>query len=693
MAVEIGALRALLSLDSAAFERGAKRARASMNKLQRSLTDAGDRMQRVGKRLTAGLTLPLAGLATVAVRSSLSVVDAQAKMAQSMDTTTASLQVLSRAAQTAGISQSDLEGSLRRMTRRVSLAEKGTGAAVGALKQLNLTAKELAPLDAAERVALIRERLEEFVPTAQRAGVASEIFGDRTGIAMLRLNPETIAAASAELDRFGVTVTEIEADQIEAANDAMSALGLASRGLANQLTVALAPVLQDIAEFLGNVAAAFANLSPQMQRIIVIVGSFAAAIGPVILALGLATKAVAGLTISLAGLKTALVTTGIGALVVGAGFLLDKLFQLREATGSWGAALEVLGDVAAGVWEGISTSAQAIVPALNAVWMRIQSGFFSLLSRLTEAWSRFLGGLGQDIADVPGLGKFSDRLLESSGQAVTALSEFDAKANSAASSAARLQGEASNLAVAGFDRARAAAERLQAILETETEVSDDATRSARDLAASLDDIGGGEGGGSGGRAANAIEDVSDATEDLGRSSQGISRMFATTFSSIIRGAETAGQALSRLLDRLADMLLTNAFESLFKSISFGGGGGGGKGLLGMGNFLGFLDGGGSIGRGQFAVVGERRPEIVTGPANVIGGRQTSEIMQRGGSDTVVNVNIATEPGLKAEVKESNRPGVRDIEVQIQRVVESDVQNGGRIHRSIRRTFGVKPQAG
>src|SRR6056297_77161 len=129
MAVEIGALRALLSLDTAAFEKGAKRAQASMNKVQRSLTGVSRRMRNFGRDMTLRVSLPMAGMAGVAVRSSLQTVDAQAKMAESLDTTVVSVQNLTRASELAGISQGDLEGSLRRMTRRVSLAAQEMGPA------------------------------------------------------------------------------------------------------------------------------------------------------------------------------------------------------------------------------------------------------------------------------------------------------------------------------------------------------------------------------------------------------------------------------------------------------------------------------------------------------------------------------------------------------------------------------------
>lgn len=57
-------------------------------------------------------------------------------------------------------------------------------------------------------------------------------------------------------------------------------------------------------------------------------------------------------------------------------------------------------------------------------------------------------------------------------------------------------------------------------------------------------------------------------------------------------------------------------------------------------FDGFFDTGGRISSGKFGIVGEKGPEIVTGPANVIGRRETAEMLSGMGSDvSSVTYNI------------------------------------------------------
>jgi len=317
MAVEIGALRAMLSLDSAAFGKGIKRAQAQMNGFQRNMDKASRKLRSVGRTMSTRVTAPLVAMGAVAVRSSLQTIDAQGKMAQSLGTTTESLQVLARAADTAGISQGDLEGALTRMTRRISLAEQGTGPAVDALERLKLTAADFENLDADDRIRLIQERIQDLIPAAEQAGLSSQIFGDRVGIAMTRLDASQIDEAERVLKRFGVTVSEVETDKIEKANDAISAIGLVTRGLANQLTVALAPTLEAIAVKIAEWGEKFNNLSPRMKTIIASVGALAAAIGPAVIVLGTFSAALAAVSLPMIAIAAVVGTVAAGIVLIG----------------------------------------------------------------------------------------------------------------------------------------------------------------------------------------------------------------------------------------------------------------------------------------------------------------------------------------------------------------------------------------
>ena len=88
--------------------------------------------------------------------------------------------------------------------------------------------------------------------------------------------------------------------------------------------------------------------------------------------------------------------------------------------------------------------------------------------------------------------------------------------------------------------------------------------------------------------------------------------------------------LSNAADSMFDRAIDSLLDSLFNQVDLGGlfGSGGGKGGGGLGGFFaGLFDSGGNIKRGQFAVVGEKGPEIVQGPADVISRVDTSRLLR------------------------------------------------------------------
>ncbi|MDE4272953.1 hypothetical protein PXK58_00915 [Phaeobacter gallaeciensis] len=344
MSAIIGALRGLLSLDTAAFDSGARRGIATMGKVQRSMVRMGDVAERQGRRLTVGLSLPIAGAAAAMVKSSLSIIDAQAKIAQSMDTTVQSMQVLQRAADLAGVSMGETEQATIQFTKRLSQAAGGTGAASKALDRLNLSAAELLDLPIDQRLARVQDALARYVPEAERAAVASELFGSRAGLVFSRIDGATLRLATDDVQRFGVAVSEVDADQIERTNDAISRLGVVGRGIANQLTVALAPALEGISDKVAAAGEWFNDLSDGTKETVASSAALAAALGPVTLGLGLVLRLGAPLVGVLAGLVSplGLAVAGFAAVAVVTTSVASEFIATRKEAAQFDAAIREL---------------------------------------------------------------------------------------------------------------------------------------------------------------------------------------------------------------------------------------------------------------------------------------------------------------------------------------------------------------
>jgi hypothetical protein len=331
--------------------------------------------RRAGLALAA-MTAAAAAAGVVMIRTGLDMIDAQAKLAQSLDTTVASIQVLERAGGLVGVAMTGIEQATKDLTRRLSQAAAGTGPAVAALDRLGLSATDLMALPLDERIGQINQAIEDFVPTAERAAVAGQLFGEEGSIAMSRIDSATLRQATQDLRDFGVVVSEQDADQIERTNDALSRLGLIWRGVSNQLAVAAAPALEAVANALaamarttGPVGIAITMLFDNIGRLTTYAATFVALMaGRWVAGLAAAALSVSTLATGLVILRGALIRTGIGALIVGGGELVYQFTRLMAGVGGFGNAMGLLSDLASEVWGRIGLALDAALARMAAGW-------------------------------------------------------------------------------------------------------------------------------------------------------------------------------------------------------------------------------------------------------------------------------------------------------------------------------------
>ncbi len=298
------------------------------------------------------------------------------------------IQVLERAGELAGVAMSGIEQATKDLTRRLSQAASGAGPAAEALGRLGLSASELLALPLDERVGRINQAIADFVPVAERAAVAGQLFGEEGSIAMSRIDTATLRQATQDVRDFGVVVSEADADRIERTNDAISRLGLIWRGLSNQLAVAAAPALEAVANAMAAVARttgplgiAIRGLFDNIGRLATYAATFAGIMaGRWVAGLVAAAVSVRGLATALVVLRGALIRTGIGALIVAAGEMVYQFGRLVSGAGGFGEALSLLGDVASEVWERIKLGGRSLALSLQSVWATIEAGWLTALS-------------------------------------------------------------------------------------------------------------------------------------------------------------------------------------------------------------------------------------------------------------------------------------------------------------------------
>jgi hypothetical protein len=154
------------------------------------------------------------------------------------------------AAEFSGMAASAVDNGLQRMTRSVSEAAAGTGAARDAIIELGLSAEELNKAGPAEAFRMIADAMQNTEGESERLRLSFKLFG-KEGAALastLAQGREAIEAVEREAKKLGITLSEDQAKKVEDMNDAFGRSQLAVRGIWNTLTVELAPGMTQVAK-------------------------------------------------------------------------------------------------------------------------------------------------------------------------------------------------------------------------------------------------------------------------------------------------------------------------------------------------------------------------------------------------------------------------------------------------------------
>lgn len=266
-------------------------------------------------KYTAAMAAAGTAIATHLVSKSLDAIDAQAKLARTLSTTIEGLEVTTRAAKLSGVELSGVEQATKDLTRRLSQAASGAGPAAEALGRLGLSAEQLSQLPLDQRISTINQAILDFIPAAERAAVAGQLFGEEGSLAMQRIDPATLRAAADDVARFGSALSDVDAAKVEQANDAMARVQQVVGSLINGFTVELAPVLTALSKQFVDTATEGGKLGEAPK----------AAFNTVVKGAGFAMDAVEGLrrvvqvagqAIAVFGLKATEILLGIADVVV-----------------------------------------------------------------------------------------------------------------------------------------------------------------------------------------------------------------------------------------------------------------------------------------------------------------------------------------------------------------------------------------
>lgn len=216
-----------------------------------------DRWRRqVEKNMKAGraaVDRALVGIATAAVGAAAAIaaitragaqeISSQAELARSLNTTYDSVTALQEAFRDGGID--NFESSVNRLNRRLGAAELGRGSAFNAVKELGLDLRELASVEADERLAIIADRIKEVSTNSQVAARYAQDLGfeQREAAQFFMQGGDAIRAYREQVEEFGLALSALDVKNVEDMSAAFDHLQRGSRAFRTQLTAELAPAI------------------------------------------------------------------------------------------------------------------------------------------------------------------------------------------------------------------------------------------------------------------------------------------------------------------------------------------------------------------------------------------------------------------------------------------------------------------
>ncbi|WP_226628427.1 hypothetical protein [Alloyangia pacifica] len=632
----IGRLRVILGADSSELDEGLSRAKAEFKAVSAAV---------------AGMAAA-AGTAMLAItRQVISGANEIQQFARVANAAPEEFQKWAAATSTVGIEQDKLADILKDVNDRVGdFLSTGGGPMADFFENIapkvGVTAEQFRNLSGPQALQL-------YIDSLQKAGVSQGemTFYLEAMASDLTMMLPLLKDGGAEMDRLGDRAEALgavlDSDTIASMRRtqvAISEIGLVFKGIAYEIARGMTPVLEGLATAFSSLAVEGAPLRTAFNTIVDNLGRLAAygatAVGVfgVQLAGGMIAAKVATMTLAgaLSFLRGALIRTGVGALIVGAGELVYQFGRLVSASGGFGEAMSLLKDVALEVWERIKIGGEWLVTSLRVVFNDISFNWSSMVGNMGVKWGKFLD-------DVSGTSLGKALGLEGGNEAA-AVAELNA-------SLAGLNNSYGDLLDRQYELKKSMTGSLESVaaLRSAMQGAGDDASGAADAAARIDQAlnGSGSGAGEGGAdkaGAKAKEKLTELEQRAEQAGDSIRGSLTDAFKGIATGAKSMGEAVSSVLSSLSDMLLTNVGNALFSGISSS------LGTAIAGSIPGYANGTNNH-PGGLAWVGERGRELVNLPrgSQVIPHQQLRSLDRDAGQAGMARVEIVPSPYFDSRV--------------------------------------------
>lgn len=257
MSKVVGDIAIKVGADTASLVTGMREGTASL-----------ERFAKVGAAAAGAVKVALVAL----TKSAMNNIDALSKQARAAGVSVSAFQAMSLVAEEAGVSSEQLSKTLVKMQDNITNLGKGGKEQADAFGALGLSFAKLKDAKADEQFALIAEAIDGITDPAAKTSAAIDVFGKSGADAINMLGGFRAAVANATefQAKFGLAVSDVDAANIEAANDAMGRVTTSVQGLGTAFAVALAPAIETTANamvgWISSLTGAQAELDKLLQN-------------------------------------------------------------------------------------------------------------------------------------------------------------------------------------------------------------------------------------------------------------------------------------------------------------------------------------------------------------------------------------------------------------------------------------------
>lgn len=387
------------------FEEQSNKINTTFGQISSTFESAGNKLKDLSSKLSAlsaAAGVATAGMVALGVKAGVTADDLNT-LAKVTGLSTQELQAFKYAEDLIDVSTETMAGALAKLTKNMANAKAGSKDQIEAFRQLGVSFTDNTGhlRDSNDVFYDVINALSKIPNEAERDALAMKLFGKSAQ----ELNPlilggtDDLKKYTQQAKEFGVVLDQATLDKSNAFNDKIDTMKAQIDGIGKifgaKVAEALLPYMDDIVNFIGEIAKAIKNLDPNVVLVIVSIGGLISAIAPLLAIFGQMSMGLAFLTGKLGAVAGASGAAAGGAGALGGVFsgLIGPILLAVAAVGLFTAGLIKVVEN----WDAIKDGFKARGEEIEAYWREFTTKTNEAFGNLKRGISEWANNTSQNV--------------------------------------------------------------------------------------------------------------------------------------------------------------------------------------------------------------------------------------------------------------------------------------------------------